>query len=95
VATHINSQKRILNVTDTDLHTERQENPYTMVPISHLDGETTDLHSLSRNMHLITGEIFVAYDRICRNVVELQSLPTCAQFMYAFFFHLSILFRIH
>ena len=88
MATHINSQKRILNVTDTGFHTERQESPYTTVPINHLDGETMDLHSLSRNMEIITGAIFVAYDSISKNVVELQSLPTRAQLRHAIFFSL-------
>jgi len=94
VATYINSQKRILNVTDTGFHTERQESPYTMVLINHLDGETTDLHSLSCNMQIITGAIFVAYDSISKNVVELHSLPKRAQLRHATFFHLSILFRM-
>ena len=81
MATHVNSQKRILNVTYTGFHTERQESSYTMVSINHLDGETTDLHSLSCNMQVITGAIFVSYDRISTNAVKLQSLPTRAQFM--------------
>ena len=93
MTTHINSRKGILNVTDTGFHTE-QEITYAVVPVNHLDGETTDLHSLSCNMRIIIGAIFVAYDRISENVEKLQSLSTCAPFMYAIFFHLVILFRI-
>ena len=65
-----------------------------MVSINHLDGETTDLHSFSRNTHIITGAIFVAYDRISEHVVQLQSLPTRAQLMHAIFCHLAILSRM-